>query len=294
MARSRRYSRHQQPPAAARAPPTPTNTAFRKGTRSRTGTRSRRPSRSWAALWTPTRWASGSTTGSPTAKGRRRRRPLATADPAGPMTEPCLPVLSFHIRDDSNVSSNEVVPDRQVLLASPPLPTQLVLAQMQQYPDPAVISVRQGCHHGRELDAELGGRMECGSGLPPPLYTLITSFCLTPVLFIGIVYEYIADGTNHDSVVRNMADSLHLAGFNYDGTPLKRNWRSGMLVDHSDIVRLVGSRKSCGLRDTAGPQHPGPAQLCLLRIRDLVGGTFRPNPGNHLHRRSTTFRLHRH
>ncbi len=59
---------------------------------------------------------------------------------------------------------------------------------------------------------------------------------------IGIVYEYIEDGENGHDVVQNVVFFLHLEGFYYDGTRLnKRNWRGGVLVDHSDIAHPGGS-----------------------------------------------------
>ncbi len=58
---------------------------------------------------------------------------------------------------------------------------------------------------------------------------------------IGIVYEYIEDGENDDEATKDMAHYLYLTGFYYTGTPLKKNWRGNLLVDHSDIVYPFGS-----------------------------------------------------
>jgi hypothetical protein len=54
--------------------------------------------------------------------------------------------------------------------------------------------------------------------------------------FVAIVYEYVEDGENHVEAVEKVADFLWLAGFSFALQPLAKNWRSGVLVDHSDIV----------------------------------------------------------
>jgi len=54
--------------------------------------------------------------------------------------------------------------------------------------------------------------------------------------YIAIVYEYIEDGETDTAVVDDVAEFLWLAGFCFCATPLARNWRSGVLVDLSDIV----------------------------------------------------------
>ncbi len=40
--------------------------------------------------------------------------------------------------------------------------------------------------------------------------------------------------------------TLNLAGFQYAGTPLMKNWKSSVLLDHSGIVHPGGSRWSLG------------------------------------------------
>ncbi len=57
--------------------------------------------------------------------------------------------------------------------------------------------------------------------------------------YIGVVYECIEDGEN-DNAITNVVLSLHLAGFHYNGTALRQNWKSGVLIDHSDIVNPRG------------------------------------------------------
>ncbi|KAB5532782.1 hypothetical protein GE09DRAFT_376967 [Coniochaeta sp. 2T2.1] len=54
--------------------------------------------------------------------------------------------------------------------------------------------------------------------------------------FIAIVYEYIEEGENNVEAVEKVAKFLWLAGFSFSQQPLARNWKSGVLIDHSDIV----------------------------------------------------------
>lgn len=54
--------------------------------------------------------------------------------------------------------------------------------------------------------------------------------------FIAVVYEYVEGGKNDTETVEKVATFLWLAGFSFCARPLARNWKSGVLVDHSDIV----------------------------------------------------------
>ncbi|KAB5515681.1 hypothetical protein GE09DRAFT_577346 [Coniochaeta sp. 2T2.1] len=54
--------------------------------------------------------------------------------------------------------------------------------------------------------------------------------------FIAIVYEYIEEGENNVEAVEKVAKFLWLAGFSFSQQPLAKNWKSGVLIDHSDIV----------------------------------------------------------
>ncbi|OAA59099.1 hypothetical protein SPI_06301 [Niveomyces insectorum RCEF 264] len=69
--------------------------------------------------------------------------------------------------------------------------------------------------------------------------------------FIAVVYEYIRSGPhpptrsephgrlhawNDPKEVERVDRFLYLAGFGHAGTPLARNWKNNVLVDHSDIV----------------------------------------------------------
>jgi hypothetical protein len=54
--------------------------------------------------------------------------------------------------------------------------------------------------------------------------------------FIAVVYEYIEDGENDVEAVEKVAEFLWLAGFSFAPQPLAKNWKNGVLIDHSDII----------------------------------------------------------
>ncbi|KAH8654680.1 hypothetical protein BGZ61DRAFT_203700 [Ilyonectria robusta] len=58
--------------------------------------------------------------------------------------------------------------------------------------------------------------------------------------YIAIVYEYIEEGENRPAVVEEVANFFWLAGFSHTNSPAARNWKSGVLVDLSDIVHPGG------------------------------------------------------
>ncbi|KAJ4314845.1 hypothetical protein N0V84_008676 [Fusarium piperis] len=58
--------------------------------------------------------------------------------------------------------------------------------------------------------------------------------------YTAIVYEYIEKGENDEAVVEEVDRFCWLTGFAHTLSPLARNWRSGVLVDHSDIVCARG------------------------------------------------------
>ncbi|KAF5621355.1 uncharacterized protein FTJAE_11326 [Fusarium tjaetaba] len=59
-----------------------------------------------------------------------------------------------------------------------------------------------------------------------------------PVL--RVVYEYVEEGENHPDVVEEADKFFWLAGFSHSSSPAARNWKSGVLVDLSDIVHAGG------------------------------------------------------
>ncbi|KAK1762574.1 hypothetical protein QBC33DRAFT_481372 [Phialemonium atrogriseum] len=71
--------------------------------------------------------------------------------------------------------------------------------------------------------------------------------------YIAIVYEYVEEVENDPAVVEEVAAFFWLAGFSHTISPAARNWKSGVLVDLSDIVhpggygwhpKLYGPRKA--------------------------------------------------
>jgi hypothetical protein len=93
--------------------------------------------------------------------------------------------------------------------------------------------------------------------------------------YTAIVYEYVEEGENDVAAVQESMDFFWLAGFGFTLSPLEKNWKSGMLVDLSDIVppRSYGWNQRLYGQDSA---------LLLLR-RDPEPGqqgyiTFRRRP----------------
>ncbi|KAL7950365.1 hypothetical protein V8C42DRAFT_197163 [Trichoderma barbatum] len=57
---------------------------------------------------------------------------------------------------------------------------------------------------------------------------------------IAVVYELIEDGENDAATVEEVDNFLWHAGFAYTIVPHARNWKSGVLVDHAEIVHTRG------------------------------------------------------
>ena len=58
--------------------------------------------------------------------------------------------------------------------------------------------------------------------------------------YFFIVYEYIPEGDNDKGEMQLALDFLWLAGFEFSQLLRKENWKSGVLVDLSDIIAPVG------------------------------------------------------
>lgn len=70
--------------------------------------------------------------------------------------------------------------------------------------------------------------------------------------YIAIVYECVEEGENDPTAVGEVLKFLWLAGFCHTVSPAARNWKSGVLVDLSDIVHPGGywwSRSFYGEKD---------------------------------------------
>ncbi|KAI1767842.1 hypothetical protein GGR53DRAFT_480917 [Hypoxylon sp. FL1150] len=57
---------------------------------------------------------------------------------------------------------------------------------------------------------------------------------------IAIIYEYVEEGENDRAVVDEVAKFLWLTGFHFIVDTSARNWKSGVLLDLSDIVHVTG------------------------------------------------------
>lgn len=54
------------------------------------------------------------------------------------------------------------------------------------------------------------------------------------------LYEYIEEGDNTEDIVRQSLEFFWRTGFSFTISPLWRNWKSGILVDLSDVVQIRG------------------------------------------------------
>lgn len=85
--------------------------------------------------------------------------------------------------------------------------------------------------------------------------------------YIAFVYEYVEEGENDPDTMQKAMDFFWLAGFSRTFSPLLGNWKSGVLVDLSDIVPPGGYGWQAELYED-GPgsahillkQHGGPLQ----------------------------------
>ncbi|KAH6607418.1 hypothetical protein Trco_003731 [Trichoderma cornu-damae] len=57
---------------------------------------------------------------------------------------------------------------------------------------------------------------------------------------IGVVYELVQDGENEPCVVEEVDNFLWQTGFAYTVEPRARSWKSGILIDHAEIVHTRG------------------------------------------------------
>lgn len=58
--------------------------------------------------------------------------------------------------------------------------------------------------------------------------------------YTAVVYEYVEEDINDPVAVEAVATFLWLAGFSHGNSPLAQNWKSGVLIDLSDIVHPLG------------------------------------------------------
>lgn len=85
--------------------------------------------------------------------------------------------------------------------------------------------------------------------------------------YFAIVYEYIPEGDNDRGQMQQVLDFLWRAGFDFCQSLRKENWKSGVLVDLSDIISPVGYswhknsyRRADASHAFLPPPPPPPAQ----------------------------------
>ncbi|KAG5758495.1 hypothetical protein H9Q72_013371 [Fusarium xylarioides] len=84
--------------------------------------------------------------------------------------------------------------------------------------------------------------LELPKDLRPPVLQ-VGKFCRsisTQKEYTAIVYEYVEEGENRPNVVEEADKFFWLAGFSHSSSPAARNWKSGVLVDLSDIIHAGG------------------------------------------------------
>lgn len=84
--------------------------------------------------------------------------------------------------------------------------------------------------------------LELPKDLKPPVLQ-VGKFCRsisTEKEYTAIVYEYVEEGENRPDVVEEADRFFWLGGFSHSSSPAARNWKSGVLVDLSDIIHAGG------------------------------------------------------
>jgi hypothetical protein len=89
---------------------------------------------------------------------------------------------------------------------------------------------------GRELLSRVPSRL-----LPPYIeVNRVRRSIQRDANYTAIVYEFVEEGENDPDVVQPMLDFFWRAGFSHIMTPKASNWKSGVLVDFSDVVQPNG------------------------------------------------------
>ena len=76
---------------------------------------------------------------------------------------------------------------------------------------------------------------------------------------MAIVCEYVEEGENDPVTMQEGVDFFWLTGFSRTHSPLAGNWKSGVLVDFSDIVSPYGYGWQAKLYE----ERPGSAHFLL-------------------------------
>ncbi|KAK3304882.1 uncharacterized protein B0T15DRAFT_537918 [Chaetomium strumarium] len=114
---------------------------------------------------------------------------------------------------------------------------------------------------------------------PPPVQVHRIKRYLAPDQeYIAIVYEYVEEGKNDPDTIQKAMDFFWLAGSSRTFSPLLENWKSGVLVDLSDIVPPRGYGWQEGLYQDGS----GSAYILIKQRSELQGavalGHSRPIP----------------
>jgi hypothetical protein len=97
----------------------------------------------------------------------------------------------------------------------------------------------------------------------PPVTTVskIKRFFPRDKDYMAIIYEYVEEAENQHDAVQEAMDFFWLAGFSRTLSPLNKNWKSGVLVDLSDIAPPWGY----AWKDVLYRKGPASASIMLQR-----------------------------
>jgi hypothetical protein len=97
----------------------------------------------------------------------------------------------------------------------------------------------------------------------PPVMTVskIKRFFSPDKDYMAIIYEYVEEAENQHDAVQEAMDFFWLAGFSRTLSPLNKNWKSGVLVDLSDIAPPRGY----AWKDVLYRKGPASASMMLQR-----------------------------
>ena len=96
------------------------------------------------------------------------------------------------------------------------------------------------CYGWLKLSGDVLCSLDRKMRAPPISLHKITRMISLDKEYIAIVYEYVEEGRNDPAVVKGVLEFLWHAGFEATLGGGARNWKSGVLVDLSDIVHAGG------------------------------------------------------
>ena len=120
-------------------------------------------------------------------------------------------------------------------------------------PDPSLLPVTsiprlRQCYGWLQLNSDDLLRLLPRKLLPPYIEVSKLKRSIHPdACYTAVVYEFVEEGVNNPEVVQEVLDFFWLGGFSHAMLPRACNWKSAVLIDHSDIVhpRGYGWNRGC-------------------------------------------------